>query len=291
MIHAFQSFSKPTQIKYEIKILLKILRNRYLRKDRKIRTKDQILADYDENAWKKVLESKYWLKAKDLKDFCSMVTPVSDLKSDTELVSLVDGQIGKTTLPYMYKYTSEKICKIVGNYIADIDEIVELGCGFGLRLFPFRAYGMNNPLEGYDVSPNAINSAKAINEHFGCNIKFGIIDLTKHFDQSVLNNKTVFTNHCLEQLKYFTENVISNLVKGKPKQVLHFEPVRELFGFDLYDLVYKQHNTYADYQNNLLSTLKKFERKKLIKITKAERLRFNGNPFNETSFIRWVPYE
>jgi len=292
MMPGFQPFSTPEKIKYEIRTFLRILLKVYIRKEKKIRTKNQIQTDYDEKAWKKVLESKYWLKAKDLKDFCYMVPPdCGDISSNTEKVCLLDGQIGKTTFPFMFKHASEKIYKIVGKYVTNKDEIVELGCGFGSRLFSLRMLGMNNPLEGYDISQNGICCAKAINEYFGCKIKFGVIDLTKPFDESVLNNKTVFTNHSLEQLKHYTPQVINNIVKGKPKQVLHFEPVRELFGFSLYDLVYKQHNAFADYQNNLLSTLKKFESKKLVKITKTERLHFSTNPFNETSFIRWAPYE
>ena len=60
----FQSMNKLDQIKFETKLLLKILRNRYIRNQKRTRTKGTVQKDYDQNAWKNIFLSKYWEKAK-----------------------------------------------------------------------------------------------------------------------------------------------------------------------------------------------------------------------------------
>jgi len=284
----FQSMNKLDQIKFETKLLLKILRNRYIRNQKRTRTKGTVQKDYDQNAWKNIFLSKYWEKAKNLEEFCFSVIPTSGLNADTKITCLIDGKLTRITTQSYQNYVSKKHYEIMKNFLDENDEIIELGCGFGYRLFSLRMQGLKNQMRGYDVSTYGTKTAEEINNFFSCDIKFGKFDMTEDFDTSILTGKTVFTYHSLEQLKYYTQKVISNLIKSKPRQVLHFEPVPELLGFNLLDIVSKQHNSYADYQNNLLSTLKNFEKNHLVNITDVKRLRY-VNPVNETTLIRWIP--
>ena len=276
-------------LKYEIKILLKILRAHYIRKQKKIRTTNVVEADYENNAWKNILESEYWLKSNNLEQFCFTPTSCSKLEDITEIICLLDNKLVKTTFPFIFNYMATKNSSILKKFVTETDDLVELGCGFGMALFSFRSKGISNSMTGYDISSNAISAAKKINQHFRCNIKFDTVDLSKPFNGSFLKQKTVFTSHSFEQLKYYTETAIDSILRGKPKQVLHFEPVVELFGFGLRDTVSKVHNSFADYQDNLLTTLKKFEKQQKLKILEVKRLGHETNPFNETSFIRWEP--
>jgi len=285
----YQELSKIEANRYEFKILLKILRRRYLRKKKKIRTREVVKSDYNDKAWSEILASRYWENAKDLKHFTMMKLPYSNLHDDEKVICLIGGKLVRTTLPQILGYCHYNFCKILKQHITKYDKIVELGCGFGLAVFSYRARGLDNPIEGYDVSENAIKAAKMINNRFNCEIEFGIIDLSKPFDASFLNEKTVFTSHSLEQLRYYTDVAIKSILSGRPKQVIHFEPVPELLGWKLHDIVSKQHNEFADYQNNLLSTLKKFESRGLLKILNIKKIDVAANPFNETTFIRWQP--
>jgi len=93
----------------------------------------------------------------------------------------------------------------------------------------------------------------------------------------------------MEQLKYHTEEVIQNILEGNPKQVIHIEPIKELYGNSLRDITSKLYVKCSDYQDNLLTVLKKFESKNKIKIYECQRLGFGVNPWHEDSVIRWMP--
>jgi len=285
----FEKLTKIEALKYNLKMLLKIWRAHYIRKQKKIRTRDIVKRDYNDDSWLKILESKYWRNAKDLLHFTNMTMPYSNLNEDEKLICLINGQLVRITLSDIDDYSYSRHCDILARYISDNEEIVELGCGFGLALFSFRSRGLDNPMWGYDVSENATSAAKEINEHFNGNLKFGIVDLSKPFDGKFLSGKTVFTSSSFEQLRHYTEVAIKSIISGRPKQVIHFEPVPELLGWNLLDIVAKAHNEFADYQNNLLSTLKKFEKQKILKILNVERLGYGSNPYNEITCIRWKP--
>jgi len=169
------------------------------------------------------------------------------------------------------------------------DEIVaEVGCGWGFNLWSLLAANFQNPLEGYELSKNGLEAAHQINNKYSCNIKLGKIDLTNFEIFPNLVNKTIFTFHVFEQLKYDTTKVIENIIKAKPKQVIHFEPIIELHGEKIRDKVLKSYISAMDYQDNLLITLKKFEKEGALQILESKRLGFAANPLIETSFIKWT---
>lgn len=223
------------------------------------RTKNVVSENYDQSAWKKILEGKKWIKFNKIEDFI-----------------------------LNYGIMKEKIYSIVKNYTQPDDIVVELGCGWGLNLWSLISLNFPNKLEGYEISVNGLETCKKINSHFKCNVTFGKIDLTNIETFSSLENKFLFTFHVLEQLKYETKEVIENLIKIKPKMVLHFEPVIELYKNNQRDKVLKLYLKALDYQDNLLNTLKDFEKKNKIKILEACRLGFASNPMMESSLIRWV---
>lgn len=270
--------------------MLKILRARYIRRQKKIRTREIVNEDYDNKAWLDVLQSAYWEKASDLKHFLGMTTPDVHLSDDQKLIWLKDKKLVKNTISEIDDFCRSQMIDILKEHVTQSDKIVELGCGPALNLFDLRLRGFNNILEGYDVSKNVIKVTESIRHHFNLdNMKFGLIDLSKPFDCSFVNGKIIFTRHSFEQLRHYTDIAIKNILDGNPKQVLHFEPVPEILGYSLQDIVERVHNEFADYQNNLLHTLKKFEKKKLLRILEVKRLNCGANPFNESVLIRWTP--
>jgi len=285
----FQKLSQFEALKHETKVSLKIIRAQYLWKKKKIRTRDIVIANYNDKAWKEILESKYWLKAKDLRNFPKMSLPFSNLNEEDKIICLKDGKLVKTTYSYITDFCYGRNSEILKQFVTKDDIIIELGCGFGLALFSFKSRGIDNQMEGYDVSENGISAACQISDHFNCNIKFGIIDLSKPFNGDFLKGKTVFTSGCFEQLRHYTDIAIKSILTSRPKQVIHFETVPELLGWRLLDIVSKQANEFADYQNNLLSTLRKFEKENLLRILDVKKLKQGSNPFNPTTFLRWEP--
>ena len=278
-----EQYSRPKEIAVELITLAIYLKIRILGGKRN-RTKAYVKSEYNDTAWKNILEGKYWKQTKTLEEFCSSVDP----SLNHPALFLIHGRFYRTAPINFYRIWNDKIYKLFTKFISEDDEIVEIGCGVGSQSFFLRACKLNNIMYGIDISENSIKAANEINERFHSNIKFKVMDITEPINSDFITNKTVFTAHVLEQLKYQTEKVIQNILRAKPKQVLHFEPVKELFKNNLKDIIAKQAMKVKDYPDNLLTTLRKFEKMGLLKITDAHRL-YLGAAFNDTSFIRWIP--
>jgi len=241
--------------------------------------------DYNLNSWLNILKEKKWLKYDNLLDFVLD----SNNTLNSEQLSYVENKICKITRSEYAKFRKEILNFYITENIDDSDTIVELGCGWGLNLWTILANNPQKKLEGYELSENGLNVCTEINNHFNCDVSFGNIDLTKNSTFPILKNKSVFTFHVLEQLKYDTSIVIENIIKSKPKMVLHFEPVPELYGNSDHEKLVKYFIQYMDYQDNLLDTLKIFEKEGRITIVESKRLNFAANPFFETCLIKWIP--
>ena len=238
---------------------------------------------------KSFLESKVWETTKSLDDFELIDFRSLQLNQNNIITCKIDGNLCRTDVHSFNKLINEKFYNIFHKFVQPSDTIVELGCGFGYRLFMLRKRKFNNKMEGFDQSVSGIQACKEINNFFQCNIDFNVLDLIYEFDSNLLRNKIVFTYHVFEQLKHYTENIIHNIIKGRPKEVLHFEPINELYRNNINELTCKLYLHYNDYQDKLLTILKKYEKIGLLKITHCYRLGYSENPYNETSFIRWIP--
>jgi len=225
---------------------------------RKKKTRDRVRTSYDKNPYKKFLQSKSWTESKSLQEFVSISYYSNLVGNNISTNFLFDGKLYKGKTFEVSKHFMNHKVNTFKKIVSDEDVIVEVGCGVGTQLFSLRANGINNKMEGYDISQNAIKACQQINHHFNCDIKFGVLDLTEDFNSIVsLKNKTVYSSHCLEQLKHYTDKIIYNLIKAKPKQVLHFEPIKELYGSSFRDIVSRMYIYTVDFQSNLLVTLKK----------------------------------
>ena len=261
-------------------LLASILKNKI---NRSKRMQKQVMRDYNETVWKKIFEEKNWKGAKNLNEFLFFKKDKNNRKF------LMGSRLCVTSSLDYYKYRQGILCNIIQKFTTIDDEIVELGCGYGLNLFSFINGGIKNRLYGVDISENSINAAKQIANFFNCNVKFEKKDLTKDLASINLENKTAFSYYSFEQLKYQTFNLIQNLINLKPLQFLHIEPVIELYRNTARDLASSLYIKSQDYQDNLLSTLRYFEKKKAIKITDIQRLGYASNPLHEASLIRWIP--
>jgi len=205
------------------------------------------------------------------------------------IICVIDGKWKKATETVLKQQISKKYHELLKNFVSSDDTIAEVGCGPGQKLFSLKTHGIQNKMEGYDFSEDAVKAGREINNFFNCNIKFDLLDLTEEFPKNIFKGKTVFSSRVFELLKHDTGKSISNLIDAHPKQVLHFEPVVELLGWSIRDIVSKLYVYALDYQNNLLKSLRKFEEKGLIEITDVHRTGIQWFPYSETSFIRWIP--
>ena len=184
-------------------------------------------------------------------------------------------------IDYVESYENQLTEVILDN--ANDDPIVELGCGLGRHLFQLYKKNLRK-LEGYDISKNAIFLAQKHSDKKNYGIKFDILDITETIKNDILKNKIIFTHGCLEQLKHFMPNVLTNILNNKPKLVINFEVDYESSS----SLVKKYFNA-RDYQNNLVTELNKLQNENKIIIRSVKQLPLSLSPVNRLSTIIWQP--
>jgi hypothetical protein len=253
----------------------------------KSRSQTFVYENYQES-WGKYLKEQKWKNFDTVTQFC-YENYGTKLNICSDKLVLLDNHLYKTTKHNWNKLRIALLYEYVKSFLSNDDVLVELGCGIGRNLFNFYAMGISNLLEGYEYTKTGFQTSEAINNFFQCGIKFGQVDLKKSLKNIDLKNKTVFTHHVLEQLKYDTKDVILNLIEASPKQIIHFEPVVELALDDNFGFIFKKYIEKKDYQDNLLSNLQSLESENKLKIIDTLPNQFGFNPSNQTSIIRWVP--
>src|SRR5437867_1883853 len=248
-----------------------ILRNALLMILRKVRRdQDEVQAEYDLGYWKAVLDQKRWLYVSDLDEFLNPPT-------DEMRIAKIDNRYVRIRTQDYYRCRATMLQSVIAEFAGEDEELVELGCGFGQNLFSLLAAKSWKRLIGLEVSEKALEAGKQISRHFHLQdtVHFDRLDLTDgaHDNFKKITGKTVFTYYCLEQLKYSTEPVIANIMRAAPRRVIHIEPTTEMLElWSPKDLASYLYIIRQDYQNNLLRTLRRCERKGEIKIVEVRRL-------------------
>lgn len=255
-----------------------------------IRTKKFVDKSYNQSAWKTMLQTKAWEKSNSLYDYYYEINEnQSTERDDFKNIILMNNKLQKISPKDLTKAKIELLTGFIKKYVENNDEIIEIGCGPGSNLFGLSLHNIQNKMHGYDISINSITTAQEINKRFNSNIKFDVLDMTEKLSSVNLKNKVVFSNQAFEQIKYDTANVINDLINSGVSQVMHFEPLSELYGINFRDVCSSFYIKARDYQDNLLKTLKNFEDKGRLKILQNIRLGYGANPVHELSFTRWMP--
>jgi len=229
------------------------------------------------------LNSNAWIA----KDFQEFNFPIINKKISK--IALINHKICRISEFDYSIFRPMMIWKILKEFTDKNDVIVELGCGWGWNLFNLIAFGIENKLEGYEVTENGVRSCNTINQHYQCNLKIENLDLTKEIVIGKFKDKTLFTHYVMEVIKYNTRKVLENIINSKPKQVIHIEPVYELYQNSLRDIASKMYIDYSDYQKSLLKTLQELESEGKVEIKDVRRLGYAHKPEHEASLIRWIP--
>jgi SAM-dependent methyltransferase len=250
------------------------------------RNREQVSAEYDSGSWKAVLEQKSWEQCTSLRDYL--------VPGDERLrVAKIKDRLVRIKTSDYYDYRLRTLQDVLAEYAGSESELIELGCGYGANLFSLSLAGRWRSLSGFDISENGIQAAREAARHFNLPaVSFDRLDITDRGDPNYrrIKDKTVYTYYCLEQLKYSTPTVIENIIRAGARRIIHIEPTFELLRMwhpvDLttYFYVKKQ-----DYQDNLVTTLKNFEKRGLIKILDLKRLYYAPTYRNDPTLICWEP--
>jgi len=248
----------------------------------------QVSAEYDAGSWKAVVEQKKWAQCASLHDY---LVPADER---VRVAKIKDRLVRIKTNEY-YNYRLKILQEVLEQYAGDESELVELGCGYGANLFSLALSGRWASLSGFDISKNGISAGREAARHFGLpNVSFDHLDITDPDDPNYprIKGKTVYTYYCLEQLKRSTHAVIENIIRAGARRVIHIEPTFELLRMwhpvDLTTFFYVKKQ---DYQDNLVTTLKDFEKRGLVRIVDLKRLYYAPTHRNDPTLICWEPTE
>ena len=250
------------------------------------RNSARVSVEYDAGSWKALLEQKKWAQCVSLRDY---LVPGDDR---IRIAKIQDQLVQIKTRDY-YDYRLRILQEVLEKYAGDEQSLIELGCGYGANLFSLALSGRWRTLSGFDISRNGIQAGREAARHFNLpNVSFDHLDITDGNDPNYrcIKGKTIYTYYCLEQLRSATEAVIENIIGAGARRVIHIEPTYELLRMwhpvDLttYFYVKKQ-----DYQDNLVTTLKDFAKRGLIRIIDLKRLYYAPTHRNDPTLICWEP--
>ncbi len=181
--------------------------------------------------------------------------------------------------------SEDQVQNFILKFVKDTDTILELGCGNGKHLFELRNRGFKGNLYGFELSKNAIELAKTLDEKFKTNINFQVFDITQKIPDT-FTGSTIFTVGVTEQIKYDIDKVIENIIAINPKQVIHMEDVHELSKFSIRKLFLSLYAYAQDYNTQLIKTLKKHD----LDILEIEMNTIQA-PVQHSGLIRWIPHK
>jgi len=255
---------------------------RLLRKEK--RTNQKVEEDYEKGLYKKYVDEKVWSQEKNDISILGLTDP-ERLKQNKMSYYRYEQEILKDSYVNIWKKWEQEFTETFERFVDEKDEIVELGCGYGRNLFALRRNNFRNKMIGTDISKNAINVAKKLNEKFDSDIDFDTLDMTSDFPKNMIENKTVFTYSALEQTKYKLEKILKNLIDSNPKQVIHFETLPKLLPNNLFGISVRVNRYRKDYQTQILEILKKYEDK--VSISNLEKVKTCPSVFNPMMMVRY----
>ncbi len=240
--------------------------------------------DYEKGLYQKYVDSKVWSNEKTDLSILGLTDPDRLERNEMSYYRYND-EILKDTYVNIWKQFNDEFVETFSKFVDEKDEIVELGCGYGRNLFALRKNNFKNKMIGTDISKNAINVAKKLNEKFDANIEFDTLDMASNFSKDIVENKTIFTYGALEQTKYQLETILKNLIDSNPKQVIHFETLPKLLPNNLFGISVRVNRYRKDYQTQILEILHKYQNK--VSICDLEKIKTCPSVFNPMMMVRY----
>ena len=279
----WRAISRTTLANYYIRDLVRSALRLFLRR---VRTRARVDTEYDSGHWRRVLEGQSWRESPDLRSFLAG-------NDERAMIAKVDGRVVQIAAKEYYRWRVSALLAALSEHVDD-DHLVELGCGFGYNLFSLALTDRWRSLAGFDISANGLQAGRAIAAHFGLaeRIHFFPLDLTDaaHPAFTRITNRTVFTFCCIEQIPSSVSVVVQNILRARPRRVIHIEPTTELLNpwrpMDLLNYAYVKS---VDYQTRLFSTLADLNTRGHIRIVRQQRLPWAPTIHNDTFLVVWEP--
>lgn len=252
-----------------------------------IRTLAKIDAEYDREKYAQCLaryeasEGKGALSPDDL-------AAIEWGPSDQTLACSVGDEIVLMATERAMREYRDLLARVMTPKVTHADNIIELGCGYGIQLWHLGEVFPEKRFLGGEYSANAVRLASKLYRR-AQNIRvrsFNFHDdrYDSLFEESA-GASVVFTSYGIESLPsagHFLDVLAT--YADSIHSVFHFEPVHELYDDSLLGLLRKRYTEANDYNRDLLSQL---ECRANIRILQRRPNVFGSNPLHPTSVIEW----
>ena len=125
-------------------------------RNKELRNMQKVEEDYETGIYKKYVDAEMW--SGEYTSF-GLIDP-DRLNANKLRYYRSNEKIQKDSYKKILELGDIEFTEVFKRFIDKDDEIVELGCGYGKNLFELRMNGFKNIMTGYDISKNAIITAK-----------------------------------------------------------------------------------------------------------------------------------
>ncbi len=190
-----------------------------------------------------------------------------------------------------FKKNIEEIKEILSKYCSKQTNLVELGSGFGRIIFSliFLNFKLFKIIYACDFNPIGLKIINKISKKSNYQIKTLRLNLLKSKNfKNLKPNSVIFTFntlHCVPNLKI---NFFNELIKKKPKAVIHFEPTYIDKPKNMLEKLSKKYFNNCDYNKTFLVYLQILKKKNKIELEIFNKKYLSNVLLNERIII-WKP--
>ncbi len=207
------------------------------------------------------------------------------------ILAKLHGQIIRTETQWFdYKLHSYVVDTILGKHLntASPAKVVEIGCGTGYHLFRQQDQFPQHKYFGLDFARSSQEIIKETNRPGVTGAYFNYFNPTRNVR---LTDAIVYSVASLEQIGEDYHKFIQHIIAQRPKMVIHFEPIKEVFDTEnnLLDYLHHKYMTKRKYLHGYLTTLQSLEKLGVIKIYDTRRLHYGSKFIEGHTLIQWSP--
>jgi hypothetical protein len=259
---------------------------------RKIKNKKNIIKEFNIDKWGYLLN--YVSKSKKI----NLFRLEKKLSNKNQIYSpyYYSGNFYLANSVIKSKIEKKIICDYVIKNSKNIDNIVEIGAGYGSKILSIAKFLKNKKIKkniyALEYTENGRNLIKIISNRMNLDVRVGKCDLSKKkiFNFKLKKKTLFFTSFSLHYCKKINKEMINFFFKNTASKVIHFEPCYEAKKINKeHDAICKNYIEKNSYAKNILSELMKAHKKKQILLTIKKNV-FGENCYLPFSILKYTKY-
>jgi hypothetical protein len=254
----------------------------------KSKTEKEVLREFQDEKWGSLLKKALVLRSPTLLD-------IEQAYADASATSpcYVDGNFYLATWQQMQDRHMELYAKILKPHVKAASCLVELGAGYGSKLFglALRDGFSELPLFAGEYAQSGRELISILAKSTKKSVAVGHCDFRTLTIAgiSIPEDAVIFTSYAAHYVPRLSNDFVGFLASLRPKAVVHFEPCYEHYHEDsLHGLMCRRYVELNDYTRNLAGVIEEGGRQAGLSIRTTKNI-LGSNPFLPISVIEWSP--